>query len=68
MGSSKQVVARQGLLGERDARFENHIFGFVDRQYPAVAAPPFQSIKLPRGVVLSFVRADGSVVKTANVE
>jgi hypothetical protein len=63
-----KVVAKYQPISERDARFEKTIFGVADRHCNAVAAPPFPSIKLPRGVVLSFVRVDGSVVRTANVE
>jgi hypothetical protein len=56
---------------ERHARIKRRIQAALlasHTQYPAIAAPPFESIRLPKGVILSHVRADGSVVSTANVD
>ena len=53
-------------LNDQDTYFERGAFQIVDTQYPAVAAPPFQSIKLPKGVIVSYVRSDGSILSTAN--
>jgi hypothetical protein len=56
---------------ERHARIERGIQAALlasHTQYPAIAAPPFKSIRLPKGVVLNYVREDGSVVTTANVD
>jgi hypothetical protein len=55
---------------ERYARIKRGIHAALaasHTQYPAIVAPPFESIRLPRGVILTYVRADGSVTTTANV-
>jgi hypothetical protein len=56
---------------ERHARIKRGIHAALlasHTQYPAIAAPPFESIRLPKGVIVSYVRADGSVMTTANVD
>jgi hypothetical protein len=56
---------------ERHARIKRGIQAALlasHTQFPAIAAPPFESIRLPKGVILSYVRADGSVITTANVD
>lgn len=53
----------------RNARIKDGIHAALAAShilYPSVAAPPFDSIRLPRGVIVSFVRRDGSVVTTGN--
>jgi hypothetical protein len=57
-----QSARKYQPVGGRDASFDIH----VDRKSAAVASPPFGSIELPPGVELSFVRADGTIVRAAN--
>jgi hypothetical protein len=55
---------------ERTARIRQGLNAALEAshaQYPAITAPPFESIRLPKGVILSYVREDGSVVTTANL-
>jgi hypothetical protein len=55
---------------ERHARIKRGIHAALvasHTQYPAIAASPFESIRLPKGVILSYVRADGSVM-TGNLD
>jgi hypothetical protein len=67
MAASNHVAIKYRPVGERDARFEDAIFRVVESACVTVAVPPFESVKLPRGVIVSFVRADGSILRTANI-
>jgi hypothetical protein len=60
------AVAKHRMQGDQDDLFENCALQTVDAHSRAVAAPPFQSIKLPKGVIVSYVRSDGSILSTAN--
>ena len=58
------------LTENRNARIKEGIHAALEAShilYPAVAAPPFESIRLPKGVIVRFVREDGSILTTANV-
>jgi hypothetical protein len=57
-----QAARKHQPVGGRDANLDVQ----ADRKSAAVASPPFGSIALPPGVVLSFVRADGTIVRAAN--
>jgi hypothetical protein len=67
MATANRAAEKYRPIGERDARFEDAIFRTVEAACPAVVVPPFETIKLPRGVVVSFIRTDGSVFRTANI-
>jgi hypothetical protein len=67
MAVSNNLAVKHRPVGDRDARFEEAIFRVVESACVAMAVPPFESVKLPRGVIVSFVRADGSVLRTANI-
>ena len=68
-GGAKDATSYLGAE-ERNARIKEGIHAALEAshvKYPAIAAPPFESIRLPKGVILSYVRMDGSVTTTANV-
>jgi hypothetical protein len=57
-----QAARKYQPVGGRDASLDVH----TDRKSSLVASPPFGSIEIPPGVVLSFIRADGTIVRAAN--
>jgi hypothetical protein len=67
MAAAHRLAVKYRPIGQRDARFEDAIFRVVEGASLAVSVPPFDSVKLPRGVVVSFVRADGSILRAANM-
>jgi hypothetical protein len=60
------AAAKHRIQCDQDDLFENCALQTGDTLSRAVAAPPFESIKLPRGVIVSYVRCDGSILSTAN--
>jgi hypothetical protein len=58
--------AKHRTSSDLDDPLEGCALQTVDTPSRAVAAPPFESIKLPKGVIVSYVRTDGSILSTAN--
>jgi len=60
------AAAKHRIPNDQDDLFESCALQTVDTHSRGVAAPPFESIKLPKGVIVSYVRSDGSILSTAN--
>ena len=60
------AAAEHHRLNDQDNLLESSALQTVDTHSRAVAAPPFESIRLPKGVIVSYVRSDGSILSSAN--
>jgi hypothetical protein len=60
------AAAERRTQSDQDNLFESCALQSVATHSRAVAAPPFESIKLPKGVIISYIRSDGSILSTAN--